>query len=144
MSEQNNTILDRQIKQKEELISNIKKTPIIQIACQKVGIGRATYYRWRKNDLVFAEAVDEASTEGRHLINDMAESQLIAAIKDRNLTAIIFWLKNHHKSYANRLELSGKIKTENEQLNPEQEELLRQAIKLAGLKDVDGGDQHDT
>lgn len=140
---ENNKIIDRQEKQKEELITCLKKTPIVQAVCQKIGISRATYYRWRKNDQVFSDEIDEALSEGKHLINDMAESQLISAIKDRNLTAIIFWLKNHHKAYANKLELSGQIKTEVEQLDQEQENILRQAIQLSGIQNNEKGENHN-
>jgi len=30
---------------KKALIEQLKKTPIVQICCEKVNIGRATYYR---------------------------------------------------------------------------------------------------
>lgn len=63
----------------------------------------------------------------------MAESQLLSAIRDQNMTAIIFWLKHHHKAYATRLELSGKLNIDKEILSPEQEELVQNALKLAGL-----------
>lgn len=119
-------------KNKELIIEGLKKTPIIQLVCEKVGIARSSFYRWRKEDKKFSEEVDKAIIEGSHMINDMAESQLLSAIKDRNMTGIIFWLKNHHRAYADKLRLSGKIKTENEKLNPEQVEILRRAIELAG------------
>jgi hypothetical protein len=120
-------------KNKELIIEGLKKTPIIQLVCEKVGIARSSFYRWHKKDKKFSEEVDKAIIEGNHMINDMAESQLLSAIKDRNMTGIIFWLKNHHRAYADKLRLSGKIKTENEKLNPEQEETLRRAIELAGI-----------
>jgi len=39
------TIEKRQSKNKEQLLEILKKTPIVQIACEKAGVGRATYYR---------------------------------------------------------------------------------------------------
>ena len=83
----------RQQSQKENLLQQLKKTPIVQVACEKVGISRATYYRWHKDDKEFAEAADQSLAEGSGLVNDMAESQLMTAIKNGNLTAVIFWLK---------------------------------------------------
>lgn len=94
-----NEIGKRQAKNKELLLEELKKRPIVQYACEKLGIGRATYYRWRTEDPQFAEKADQALREGSLLVNDMAESQLMSAIRDKNLTAIIFWLKNHHPSY---------------------------------------------
>lgn len=122
------TITKRQAKEKELLIEQLKKTPIVQIACEKLGIGRATYYRWRKEDHTFAKQATDALLLGASLINDLAESQLITAIKNQNLTAIIFWLKHHHPDYANKVELTGQLKHEYK-LNKEQEELIAKAIE---------------
>lgn len=119
-------------KNKELIIESLKKTPIIQLVCEKIGIVRCTFYRWRKDDKEFAVAVDKALSQGRQMINDMAESQLISAIKDKNMTAIIFWLKHNHKNYSTRIELSGRLKTEHN-LTPEQEEEIKRALKLASL-----------
>jgi hypothetical protein len=128
-----NTVDKRQTKNKEELLEQLKKRPIVQIACEKAGIGRATYYRWRKEDPKFAEKADQALQEGSLLVNDMAESQLMSAIRDKNLTAIIFWLKNHHPSYATKVEVTAKLKADNESLTPEQEALVTRALQLAAL-----------
>lgn len=120
-------------KNKELLIQQLKKTPIIQVSCEKVGIGRATYYRWKQDDLDFATQADEALLEGSLLVNDVAESQLISAIKDKNLTAIIFWLRHHHPNYATKVEVTARLKADNEILTPEQEKLVTRALKLASL-----------
>lgn len=120
-------------KQKQQLLEQFKKTPIVQIACEKTGIGRATYYRWRKDDEEFSKLADEAIVEGSLLINDMAESQLISAIKDKNLRAITFWLQTHHKGYSSKVELKGKLEVDNTPLTPEQEALIKKALELAGL-----------
>lgn len=119
-------------KDKQRLIEQIKKTPIVQIACEKTGICRASYYRWLKSDTGFREATELALEEGTELVNEMAESQLISAIRDQNLTAIIFWLKSRHKAFKTRVELSGQIKTETE-LNDEQRQIMEQALRLSNL-----------
>jgi len=123
-------IIKRQNNKKEALIEEIKKRPIIEAACKKIGIGRATFYRWRKADEKFAEQIDYALNEGKALVNDMAESQLISAIRDRNLSAIIFWLRSHHNDYRNKVEINGKLKTDQE-ITPEQEETILKALKLS-------------
>lgn len=128
------TIEKRISQDKAVLIEQLKKTPIVQITCEKCGVSRATFYRWKSEDLDFAEQVDSATSDGLSLITDMAESQLISAIKDRNLTGIIFWLKTHHKDYKPKLELSGKVEVDNKALTDEQKELIEKALKLAGLK----------
>jgi len=120
-------------KQKQQLIEQFKKTPIVQIACEKTNISRATYYRWRKDDEEFSKLADDAILEGALLINDMAESQLISAIKDKNLRAITFWLQTHHKGYSSKVEFNGKMEIDNKPLTPEQEALIKKALELAGL-----------
>ena len=124
-----NSIEKRQTKQKELILEQLKKTPVVQIACEKTGVGRATYYRWRKEDAEFAKIAGDAIQEGSMLINDMAESQLISAIKDKNLGAIIFWLKNHHPSYANKVEITGRLKHDYE-LTMEEEALIAKALAM--------------
>ncbi len=118
-------------------LEQLNKTPIIQVVCEKVGIPRATFYRWKTKDEKFSDEVEKALCEGRHLINDFAESQLLNAIKNNNLTAIIYWLNHNHKIYANKLEISGKFKTDNGQLTPEQEENIRKALELTALLNHD-------
>lgn len=141
-----NTIEKRQSKQKVELLDRLKKTPIVQLACERGGIGRATYYRWKKDDPDFARQADEALAEGASLINDIAESQLISSIKDKNLGAIVFWLRSHHPSYIAKLEVDAKLKMDKESLTNEQEALVKKALKLAGLLTtgkVDEGENHE-
>ena len=119
--------------QKTAFLEQLKKTPIVQVACEKTTLSRASYYRLRKEDENFKKQADEALLEGSLLVNDLAESQLITAIKDRNLTAIQLWLKTHHPQYANRLEVQGKVTVENEPLSNEQQELIKKALSLVGI-----------
>ena len=140
MSKDKTTIELRQEKNKQDIVEQLKKTPVVEIACKKVGVGRSTYYRWRKEDKVFAQVVEESLEIGSSLISDMAESQLIKAIQDGNMTGIIFWLKNHHPTYANKLELTAKVK-DNEELTPEQKEIVKQALQLASLTNTEQHEQ---
>ncbi len=118
---------------KKLALEQLQKTPIVQVVCEKVGIPRATFYRWKAKDEKFSDEVDKALCEGRHLINDFAESQLLNAIRNNNLTAIIYWLNHNHKTYANKLEINGRLKTDNGRLTPEQEENIRKALELTAL-----------
>lgn len=114
---------------KSTVIKQLKKTPIVQVSCKKVGISRATFYRWKKEDKDFANQAESAIEEGLGLINDMAESQLITAIKEGNLTGIIFWLKNHHKQYSPKLEVT--TKDGDVPLTEEQKILIKKSLAMA-------------
>lgn len=87
-------------KQKKALIEQLKKTPIVQTACTRADVGRATYYKWRAQDRVFARVAERAIEFSRFSINDVAESRLLQLVQSDNLTAIIFWLKHNHPQYA--------------------------------------------
>lgn len=124
---------------KAKILKKLHKTPIVEAACRQTGLPRATYYRWRQEDEAFAEACDEAIAHGRDTINDMAESQLISAIKEGKLSAITYWLKHHHPTYETRVRVDGRVKHETESLTPEQEAVVARALHLAGLL-PDSGD----
>ncbi len=94
--------MKKTIRTKELLLEQLRKTPIIEVACQKTGMSRASLYRWKKEDSEFAKFVDDALAEGTALMNDAAESQILSGIKNGNLTATIFWLKNKHPDYRQR------------------------------------------
>ena len=58
---------------------------------RNMGIARSTLYLWRKS----SEAISTAIKRGEESIIDRVEHALIdSAIEDRNITAMIFYLKN--------------------------------------------------
>lgn len=120
-------------KKKKQVLRELEQVPIVQYACKKVGLGRSTFYKWREEDAKFKEGVEKAIHEGDQFINDMAESQLISAIKDKNLRAIIHWLKHHHSVYKNKLEIEGSVKHEVSTLTQEQEELIERSLNFSGM-----------
>lgn len=125
------TIIRRVSNDKQKVLENLKQTPIISVVCQKLGIGRSSIYRWKDEDKNFSKELNKSLNEGKQLINDLAESQLINAIKEQNMTGIIYWLRNNHPGYADRIELTHK--TEKEELSPEQKELVGKAIALTQI-----------
>lgn len=92
--------------QKEKFLEELAKVPVIQIACQRTGISRPTYYLWAKEDKEFKRLADKAIIEGISVVNDLAESKLINNIQQGNNTSIIFWLKhNNERFYPHRYSL---------------------------------------
>ncbi len=137
------TVEARKKEDKEKVLQELRKIPVITVACERASISRGTYYRWRDEDKEFAETADEAMHDGEKFICDMSETQVIALIKERNLPAITLWLRSHHPKYANKIEVDARVKTD-EPLTPEQEELIKRAIGLiAPPKLMDGGNAEE-
>ncbi len=118
---------------KDLFLGQLRKIPIVQIACEKVDISRNTIYRWRKEEPEFAKRMDEALTDGEAVVNDMSESQLLSKIKNGEWPPIAFWLRKRHPKFKDRLEITGTLQGPQEELSPEQEAVVREALRLASL-----------
>ena len=115
---------------KNEFLEQLRKIPIIQVACEKVGISRNSVYRWRNEDAEFCKDMDKALIEGEELINDMSESQLVSMIRDKNWQAISFWLRKRNPKFRDRLEVNTTTLPQ-EELSPEEEAVVKEALRLA-------------
>lgn len=118
-------------KSKQQFFDELRKVPIIQVACERTGISRQTIYRWRRDDRVFAKEMDKAMEDGVAFVNDMSESQLLTMIKEKNWSAISFWLRHRNSNYKNKIEVT--TKEDIEELTPSQQKIVKQALKLASL-----------
>ncbi len=125
----------RQTAEKKSIIDQLKRVPIIQVACERAKVSRATFYRWRTEDKEFRKEVEGALVEGTVFINELSESQIITLIKEKNLPAIRLWLRHNDPKYAERIEIMNR--PPEEALNPEQEEAVRRALELAALATED-------
>ena len=126
------TIIERQKEEKEKVLGYLVKMPIVQIACERASVGRATYYRWRNDDKEFKKAADQALRDGELFINDLSESQVITLIKDKSWSAISFWLRHHHPKYADKLKVEASINQIDEKLTPEEQKLVQHALACLG------------
>ena len=118
---------------KSKLLDQLKRVPIVEAACQKTGISRQTFYRWKFEDAEFAKEIEKAIEDGRMFVSDLSESQVLSLIRDKNWSAISFWLKHHHPSYKTRIQIEGSLQMPQEELTPEQEETVKEALRLASL-----------
>lgn len=96
---------------KQAILQALEQTlGVVTSACQKVGVGRKTFYEWLHDDEEFKTEVQDL--EGVTL--DFAESKLYQQIKEGNTTATIFYLKTKGKNrgYIERQEIqhSGEIR----------------------------------
>ncbi len=90
---------------KKAMIEALEKSlGIVTTACKSVGIDRVTHYRWIQEDEDYREAVESVN----NIALDFAESQLHQKIKEKDTTAIIFFLKTKGKNrgYIEKSELS--------------------------------------
>jgi len=128
-----NTIEKKQAELKKIMLDHLRKMPNVQLVCEKIGVGRTTFYAWCKRSEKFRRQTDEAKLEGRLFMSDFAEGQLFSLIKDGKIEAIRLYLQNNHPLYVNKLEIKGNIMHEQKELSPEQKKMIRQALKLAAF-----------
>jgi predicted DNA binding protein len=128
-------------KLQNQFFAELAKVPIVQIACEKTSISRNSIYRWRKEDVVFAKKMEEALADGEALVNDMSESQLLTLIKEKNFSAIRFWLNHRNPKFRDKVEVTSKFEDSGE-LTPSQAEVVRKALQLAKILPLNTND-HD-
>lgn len=81
------------------LIEELKKTPVISVACKKAGVSRQSFYRWTGSDREFLMDMVYAMRNGIRYFNDIAESQLLIMIQEKNFSAVRYWLDRRHPLY---------------------------------------------
>jgi predicted DNA binding protein len=128
---------------KDAFLEQLRKIPIVAVAAEKVGVSRNSVYKWRNADEAFRDAMETALAEGEALVNDMGESQLLSLIQEKNWSAISFWLRHRNPKFRERIEVSASIKQVTEKLTPEQESVVREALRLAALSGPDVSPQTD-
>lgn len=124
---------------RDAFLAQLRRVPIIEVCCEKVNVSRMSINRWRKEDKKFDKAVAEALSEGDAFMNDLGESQLISLIKDKHWPAISFWLRHKHPQFRDKLDITARIEKK-EELTPEQQEVVRKALKHAALLPKDNSE----
>ncbi len=132
MAKQKEAVATAQLKHK--LVQHLRDIPIPTYACQRVGVPKATYYKWRKTDQIFREASDEAIITGKLTLNDVAKSQLVKLIKEGDYRSINFWLKHNDEDFGSKLKLE--IEDRTRKYDPEELKLMATAMHNAGLVGV--------
>jgi hypothetical protein len=140
---QRQTLNARIAKDKKSFLEILEKNPVTSIACERSGVSKATYHRWKAEDKEFAEKVNEAMTEGKGLVNDIAKAQLISLIKEKNFQGIKFWLQSNDPDFRPTIEVDGEVTVE-KKLSSEDEEMLRVSLaKVAGMLSPETKNHHD-
>lgn len=105
---------------KEKLLKEIEKSGNVSLSCLKVGVDKATFYRWRKDDKQFSKKANEAIKRGRESNCDLAEHALMLKVKDKDLGAIKYQLSNNSPRYKPKIR---KVIVEHSQMGQKKQEL---------------------
>lgn len=92
---------------REKFLEILATTPFINHACKKVGISRATIYRWMKDNYRFRQKVLKATDNGRENLIEVAEVSLINKVRTGDLGAVKFFLTHNSKRYSARPDSSN-------------------------------------
>lgn len=81
----------------------------LSLTADALGIDRSTLWEWRKSFPELAQMLNDYDES----LGDLAESKLMMAINEGNLTAIIFYLKTKHKGrgYIEGQEIKATVNT---------------------------------
>ena len=135
-----------------KFIQIIADTPFVNHACKKVGISRATFYRWMKDNKGFRDAVSQALKDGRENTVEIAEAVLLKKMREGDLGATKYYLSFNSERYAPRraaptpainedvrkvlIEAMRTIQ-EHQPMSTGDREQVKRALRLIGLIDED-------
>lgn len=83
----------------KQILEELEKCGIVQVACDKVGISRNTFYRWLKEDEDFLNQVNTSITMGIGVVNDVAVSNVLEGIKRKDIVSTKYWLSHRHPDF---------------------------------------------
>lgn len=83
----------KQLKKRDFLKELSAVLGIVSIACDNFGISRQTFYRWKREDVEFSNAVADIAERSI----DYVESCLVKGIREGDARLIMFYLNNKGK-----------------------------------------------
>lgn len=92
---------DKRDRQKKKFIETLTEQGTVLHAAKVAGISRWTAYRWREDDLVFAEQWDEALENAVDVVGDSLYQKAVSG----DTICMIFYLKAHRPIYRDRLNI---------------------------------------
>jgi hypothetical protein len=123
------------ITSRKNFLEELKKIPVIQVACERTGISRMTYYRWIKQSKTFKKDVEEAIKVGNEVVCDVAETQLLNLVKDGEFGAAKFVLQSLSKKYSSKVEVKHKV-VQDELTDEEKQSVQEAIIKLKNINNT--------
>ena len=103
---------------------------IVTASCKKANVSRTTFYKWLKEDEAFAQKIQEID----EVQGDFVENQLLKAIKEGDVSAIIYYCKTKLKKrgYGMVMDVNARVEAKAEvkpDLSAIPDELLEQVLK---------------
>lgn len=92
---------DKRDRQKKTFIETLAEQGTVLHAAKAAGVSRWTAYRWRQEDLAFADQWDEALETAV----DAVENSLYQKAVSGDTICMIFYLKAHRPIYRDRLNI---------------------------------------
>lgn len=89
----------RKARDKRKMIEALAECRLVILAVKQVGISRATYYRWRDEDPVFAADADNSIQIGKQKLYETAEGVVMKKLQAEDTRAAIFVLRRLHPDY---------------------------------------------
>ncbi len=107
---------------KQKLLQEIEKVGNVYSSCLKIGVNKATYYRWKKEDKEFAKLAIKAEKTGRENMCDIAEHALMQNVKEKKMDAIKYVLGHNSTRYKPKIR---KVIIEHSQTGEKKEEIKK-------------------
>ncbi len=91
--------------ERKKFLEILATTPFINHACKKVGVSRATIYRWMHSNYRFKQKVLKAQNSGRENLIELAEVTLVNKVRNGDLGAAKFFLTHNSNRYRNKVQI---------------------------------------
>lgn len=92
---------------KQLFLEYLQKTRgVVYLTCEKVGIGRQTYYDWLKADAVFAAAVQEVEADKNNVAADILWSKVSV---ERDGPSVRYYLDRKHPGYKPKIKVEEQV-----------------------------------
>lgn len=116
--------------ERSKIIEILSENPSIHYACRKVGVARATHYRWMKDNADYRTAISRALKNGRQLWNENAEAVLLKKVREGNMRAVTFYLTHNDARYIPKRSIYSEPLTEKERRDYERLQRVVEKDKL--------------
>lgn len=125
----------RTVQREEILLAALRDRPVFSYACRKARVSKVAFYEWKRDDPLFAQAVEDAWNYGLDAIEDALAERAI----ESDTQAGMFLLKTRRRAiYGDKatvninLTIQEKAKRMAAELGVPVDDLMSEAMAVAG------------